>query len=239
MRAAAWVVGVWLVAALAALGPARADVCPMPAEPPRATAVAIPAPEKFPQVQARIAHDLASSTPFGAIALGDSIIHGWPEPLLDRAIGTHVLNAGVGGEGSGRILWRLGTLDWSRQHPRTVLVLVGTNNLKRPPCEVYWGVRAVVSRVHQMFPPARVIVTSVLPRGERLLESDARIAEVNAALLDGAGSREYVFFDAHDALLCGHVTPCPLFQENLLHLTPRGYDVLSNALSDLVRRLPP
>ena len=228
-----------LLVALLAAGPAaRAAVCEMPGAPPRATAVAIPAPDKFPRVQARIESDLRGGTPFGAVALGDSIMHGWPAGLLDRALGTRVLNAGVGGDGSGRVLWRLETLDWSRQHPKDVLILVGTNNLKRPPCEVFWGIRAVVTRVHQMFPPARVIVTSILPRGERLADFNAQIDAANTALREGASSRDYIFFDAHDRLLCGHVTPCPLFQQNLLHLTPQGYEVLTAALADLVQRQP-
>lgn len=228
----------WAALAGAAGAPALAESCPMPAQPPAATAVPLPAPEKRPQLLEIIRRELANGKEYGAVALGDSIMRGWPAGPLEQALGTRVLNAAVGGDGSGRVLWKLDTLDWSRQRPALVFVLVGTNNLRRPPCEVYWGIRAVVRRAHELFPQARVIVSAILPRGPRLLEFDDRITAVNAALREGAAGRDYALFDAHDRLRCGNVTPCRLFQDNLLHLTPEGYAALTEALAEFMRRPP-
>ena len=176
---------------------------------------------------------------YPAIGLGDSIMRQWPKDLLSQALGvTALLNAGIGGDNTPVLLWRLNNMNWSGQSPRIVLVLIGTNDRQSPPCDVYLRIRAIVARAHQLFPSARIIVSSILPRGEDLLQRDAGIRTTNAALREAAAGSGFSFLDAHEAFLCGHQTPCELLKPpKNVHLTRKGYEVLSGLLKQHVAGL--
>ena len=78
---------------------------------------------------------------------------------------------------------------------------------------------AVVEKVHQVFPGAAIIVTSILPRGNDLM---IRNAEINGQLDLAASMSGFRFFNVHDAFVCGHHTPCALYKPGNLHLTFAG-----------------
>ncbi len=172
---------------------------------------------------------------FITVALGDSIMEGWPLALLDQATGGPAINAGFGQDGTEQVLWRLRTTDWRDQSPQRVLLLVGTNDLRFDACAIYQGILTVVAQVRRVFPSASVVVTAILPRGNNLLEHDQTIAETNALLNLGAESHAFRFFNPHDAFLCNHQTPCALFQPGNLHLTAEGYGLLSRLLATYLR----
>ncbi len=177
---------------------------------------------------------MLSASSFSVIALGDSIMGSWPKRLLEAALGLPTLNAGFGADGTSQVLWRLDMMDWSRQHPKYVLILVGTNNLGFSACGVIYGVLAVVEKVHRVFPEATIIVTSILPRGDDLMLRNDEIIEINRQLGLAASESRFRFFDVHDAFLCGHHTPCMLYKPGNLHLTVPGYELLSDRLRQLI-----
>ena len=189
----------------------------------------MPWPKAWIERAARI-QDLLTTRSFGAIAIGDSIMQGWPPDLLQGAMGQPVLNAGFGAYGTQHMLWRLDTMDWSRQRPRYVLILAGTNDLGFPACAVIRGVLAVVEKAHRVFPGGDIIVTSILPRGDNLMVRNDEIVEINRELGLAAGRSGFRFFNVHDAFLCGHHTPCQLYQPGNLHLTMQGYELMSGRL---------
>lgn len=195
-----------------------------------------PRPDFLVKFQQRYAQQLATGS-YETIALGDSIMFGWPPAYLQAAFGGPVLNVAFGGDGAEHLLWRLETMDWSQQHPRRVLLLIGTNDLWQPGCAVAQGILTVVHKVHSMFPQATVIVTSVLPRGADLSAFTDNIAEVNRRLAEAAPTAPFRFLDVHDAFLCDHRTPCPLYlSDKNLHLARAGYDVLMEHLQALLRQ---
>jgi lysophospholipase L1-like esterase len=192
---------------------------------------------------------------FDVIGLGDSIMQRWPEQMLAEATGGLTLNAGVGGDGTAALLWRLdgkpttvvfdtqrvpiGAMDWSQQRPRLVLILIGTNDGAKPPCDVYWGIRAVVQKAQAMFDGARIVVFSILPRGENMRERESEIGTTNAALKAAAPSAGFTFFDVHDAFICEYRTPCDLMVPTThVHPTRRGYEVLGARLRAFLQQNP-
>jgi lysophospholipase L1-like esterase len=161
-------------------------------------------------------------------------MQGWPESLLTKALGVPTLNAGFGADGASQTLWRLETLDWSHQHPRYVLILVGTNDLGFGACAVVQGVLAVAARAREAFPGAAIIVTSILPRGDNLTVRDDEIVVVNRQLDHAARAAGFQFLDVHDAFLCDHRTPCSLYRPGNLHLTADGYELMSHKLRQVL-----
>ncbi|MFL9872644.1 SGNH/GDSL hydrolase family protein [Paraburkholderia megapolitana] len=212
---------------------APAMSCPAPSS-AIATTTPTPRPTAWIEQQAAVQHDLAAHS-YQVITLGDSIMQGWSETRLASATGMTVLNAGFGQDGTEHTLWRLRNFDWHAQAPRYVLLLIGTNDIGYPTCDIYWGIRTVVQTAHTVFPQARIVVTSILPRGTNLMGADDKIRAVNAALKEAAPSAGFALFDAHDAFECGHKTPCPLFIPDFnLHLTKDGYDLLTSQLKNFL-----
>ena len=220
---------------------AAAETCPAPAQPPATTEAAIKRghEERFAAKIDGIEDQLRSQS-FPAIALGDSIMQRWPHDMLSEAMGMATVDAGVGGDTTESTLWRLDHMDWSRQSPRFVLILIGTNDGGHfGGCDVYWGIRAVVSKAHQIFPKASLIVTSILPRGDNMLQRDADISTTNKALRGAAATAGFDFFDVHDAFLCNHQTACDLVvPPTNVHPTRKGYELMGGRLHKFVASLP-
>jgi platelet-activating factor acetylhydrolase IB subunit beta/gamma len=176
-------------------------------------------PEFRPARQEEVKRRLLSDS-FGVITLGDSLMKGWGPRILETAFNQPTLNSGFGMDGTEQLLWRIQSMDWSHQKPQFVLLLVGTNDLGFRACSVVQGVLAVVRAVHGVLPGAKIMVTSILPRGENMLEHDAEIVEINKDLAAAQSEQRFLFFNVHDAFLCNHKTPCTLFQPGNLHLAP-------------------
>jgi lysophospholipase L1-like esterase len=206
---------------------------------PADAVIATTSPTPHPDVQVDLQRYLAeqlTKTDYKVIALGDSILQGWPRGQIGADFGTEVLNAGVGQDGTEQVLWRLKNLDWSRQEPDYVLLLVGTNDLRYPACAVARGILAVVREAHGAFPRARLVVTSILPRGDELRQADTEIDEVNELLRGAVRQCDFLFLDAHDAFLAYRDKPGAVYLAGNLHLSAAGYSILDAALRALFGR---
>lgn len=211
----------------------HAESCPPPAGTPvTATPSVRPGHEKRFEPLLQKINQLAKQKKFAAIGVGDSIMQRWPQPLLESGLGVETLNAGVGGDTAAALLWRLENMDWAAQSPRYVLVVIGTNDLVRnTTCDVLYGLRAVTEKLRKTFPAAKIVVTSILPRGESMSWRQEDIRFINQSLKNSAKPAGYTFFDAHDAFLCGGVTPCDLVVPPAnVHPTRKGYEILADSL---------
>lgn len=189
---------------------------------------------------------------YDIIMFGDSITQQWPAELLKETFPERrVLNAGVGGDGASWLLYRLsgektevrsedgrvavGISNWDHQKPSLAVLMIGTNDLsrKQPPCDVAAGVVAVADRIHHLYPAARVIVLSLLPRGSDQRALAREIAIVNeeiAAAIKRKGA-PFAYVDVHDAILCKPGRQCTLLRPpNFVHLTPEAYALFGAAL---------
>lgn len=226
------------LSAWASLSMAAAATCPPPATQPNDAKPfhrVVPYNGKFADRLAEIDRR-ARTEPFAAVAIGDSIVMRWPDGMLQQALGMKTLNAGIGGDIASAVLWRLQNGSWPKD-ARFVFILVGTNDIwgSQPPCDVFWGIRADVDEVHRIFPQAKVVVSSILPRGIRMSDRDEEIRLTNTALSESAADGGYIFMNAHDAFLCEGKLECDLVVgPNSLHPSDKGYQVLGDILNSTV-----
>jgi hypothetical protein len=126
----------------------------------------------------------------------------------------HGWNAGNFGWGSDtvqNILWRLENGELAGVHPKVIVLLAGTNNLKPDDtgdraeakiAEVTAGIRAILNSVQRQAPAATVILTGVLPRnspGEDLTLMPT-IRRLNARLAGFADGQRIRYLDLDDRL---------------------------------------
>lgn len=233
-------IATFLASILISLPIARAQTAPAsapgrtcPPEAVRATTTPTPHPDVQVGLQNYVSEQLGNG-PHRVIAMGDSIMQGWPRPKLEAILGAKVLNIGFGGDGTEQVLWRLNNLDWSHQKPEYVLLLVGTNDIRFPACAIVQGILSTVLQLHATFPNASLIVVGILPRGERLQQASETIAMVNREIKAAAPAHQYLFLDAHDTFMNGD--RYGLYAPGNLHLSADGYDVLGDQLRRLLQR---
>jgi platelet-activating factor acetylhydrolase IB subunit beta/gamma len=246
------------LALVAALPAAAAPACPAPSG---REATVQPEVRRGHEVRFRERTEAISAAlrreRYDVIMLGDSLVQQWPQAAAERAFpGRRVLNAGVSGDTTQALLHRLdgrriaatvqgervviGVTGWERQRPAAVLILLGTNNLRdHPPCDIVAGLLAVVERTRRLWPDARILLLSLLPRGERQDDRQGEIAAVNAELAAIAARRAapFTFLDVHGALLCPGGGPCGMSRPpNHVHLTEEGYARLAAAVRAAIER---
>lgn len=135
------------------------------------------------------------------IFLGDSITQGWEgagKAAWERTFAPlNAVNYGIGGDQTGHVLGRIasGNLDGlstpaAGRPPRVVVLLIGTNNAgTQTPEQIAGGVKAIVERVQEKLPRAKVLLLAVFPRGQTPGDREGvtakRANELLAKLADG------------------------------------------------------
>ena len=204
---------------------------------------------RIQQVDADLARTRAD-----VLVLGDSITERWPQASLQSAYpGERVLNAGVSGDRVNDLLFRLsgqtsriadmqalGMTHWRGQSPRLVTIMIGTNDLRgATPCYIASGIVAAAGRAHALYPKAKVVVLSILPRGNPQGQFGDELGAVNALVAaEAKRSGQFQYLDLTPAFTCQTGANCDLaIPRAYVHPTDTGYAKLAAALrARLARR---
>ncbi|TNC16177.1 GDSL family lipase [Methylobacterium terricola] len=177
---------------------------------------------------------LAAGAAPEAVALGDSLVAGWPEPDLAAATGLATLNLGLPGDRVQTTRWRLSAMAAFALRPRLALVMVGTNSFADGDAAetIAAGIDALVTALRAAWAPPTLVLATVPWRGSPPGRSEADRLALNAALGDLARARALRLLDGDAAL---GPDPAPGLDADRLHLNAHGYAALSGALAGLVR----
>ncbi|MCR2808056.1 GDSL-type esterase/lipase family protein [Paenibacillus soyae] len=188
------------------------------------------------------------------VLIGDSITHFWGgQPSTEGIEGAseswnsvfapfRVLNLGFGWDRTQNVLWRLDHGQMKGLSPRTVVILIGTNNTSETENaraneaeEIGEGLRAICDRVEALAPQAKIIIMAVFPR-EQYPDHPRRaiIAEINTYYAELARERQYHFVDIGPKLLESNGTLSEKTAPDFCHLTERGYHHWAEALRPLL-----
>jgi lysophospholipase L1-like esterase len=177
-------------------------------------------------------------TGLGTVAfVGDSLTENghWQDWFPDDT----VQNFGVGGSTSDDVIERLP--DIISTHPDTVIVVVGTNDLawRRSVEHIVRNIETILVTIRRDLPDARILVQSVLPRGNEFAE---QIRDVNRHIWQFAPTLRAQYLDLWPALALPDGELNPSFSEDRLHLNDEGYQVwlteLRPALETLANQPP-
>lgn len=192
--------------------------------------------------------ELGKQGPVEVVMLGDSIVHYWagsPKAPIIRSEaswnelfhGKTVANLGFGWDRVENVLWRVTNGELTALQPKTVVLMIGTNNLEfNTAAEIRAGIEAVISAIHKQLPQTQIHVIGILPR--RLpAKVMANPAQVNAELHQHLAGTEKVHFHDLSAIFLDDERALngKLFSDGL-HPNADGYDRLGKALRQVIAR---
>jgi beta-glucosidase len=205
----------------------------------------LPTPVQSPYPSARERakwiNQAVKSTRYSILFFGDSLTEGWDPAVWERSLASRgALNAGVSGDRTDNLLWRLQNGNLAGPPPKVVVLLIGTNDLAyhRSPELTAEGVRAALQVLRQHFPDTRVLLLGLLPR-EEAANAPLRLAatKVNHLIRECADGRHIVYADIGDVLLDGNGRLTAAIAPDGLHFTARGYSLLASRLDPELDRL--
>jgi lysophospholipase L1-like esterase len=177
----------------------------------------------------------AQSHQYSVVFLGDSLTHWWNHNSWDRHFGRwDPLNAGVSGDRTEHLLWRIenGNL---YQQPKVVVLLIGTNDLShnRTPRVTAERIRDILETLRKRLPATRILLEGLWPRNDqaRLIPEPKQVNELVAQCDGGAIS----FQDLGPELLdAGHQLTHEIAYDGL-HLSERGYEQVSPPIAEKLK----
>ena len=172
--------------------------------------------------------------------LGDSITQGWEttgKVAWEKHFGSrHAVNYGFGGDSTQHVLWRLQHGELDGLSPETIVLLIGTNNVRHGDFtaeEIAAGIAEIVRVLGEKCPKSRVLLLGLLPRGVTAADPlRIKCDAVNALLPALADGRRVEYLNANPALLepNGHLST--KIAPDLLHLSAEGYERLGQAIAE-------
>jgi lysophospholipase L1-like esterase len=182
---------------------------------------------------------VAKSGDIDLVFVGDSITQGWGNNDVWKKFYGHrrAMNAGIGGDRTQHVLWRLdhGNVDGIK--PKLVVLMIGTNNSNREDNtaeEIGAGIVAIVGKLKEKLPEAKILVLAVFPRGEKpnaQREKNAKASEIASRTAD---DKQVFFLDigqqflGEDGILSKEIMP------DYLHLTAKGYEIWAKSIEPKV-----
>lgn len=187
------------------------------------------------------------------VIIGDSITHHWGGEPVDqfgqsgkeswsRLFGAHsVTNMGFGFDYVDNAYYRIQQGELDGISPRLVILMIGTNNLghrKDSAQACADNTKALISLIRNKTPHSKILLLGVLPRREKELGSI--ISDTNQQLSKLADKKHVFFANPGQAL---QSTEPGIIRNSCtsdgVHLSPTGYAILGDEISDLIKRLDP
>ncbi len=179
------------------------------------------------------------------VLIGDSITQGWAG--AGRQVGgaggaaraEHldpigpVLNAGISGDRTQHILWRLthGMLDGCS--PEAVTLMIGTNNLPDDSADdIARGIGAIIADLRRRLPDTTILLVSCPPRGQQPTDPMRTKGDaINHRIAQVADGDRVLWLDVTPLLVDDQgVARADRMAGDFVHFSPAGYDAVGLAM---------
>jgi lysophospholipase L1-like esterase len=224
---------------LAAAWTASFDVCYAANEIDTTTLVS--KPDKWWQDRHSKINDRASQGDVNLLFIGDSITQGWEEDpgkeIWEKFYGSRkAMNAGISGDRTQHVLWRLdhGNIDGIK--PKLAIVMIGTNNSGTDsPEDIAAGITAIVAKLHEKLPDTKVLLLAIFPRGKNAEDANRKVNIATNEIIKSLDDGKSVFYlDISDKFLSDDGTLSEQVMPDLLHLSKQGYEIWAESIEPKV-----
>lgn len=189
-------------------------------------------------------NDRANQGDVDLIFIGDSITEGWAgEPGKDvwqKFYGERkAMNAGIGGDRTQHVLWRLDNGNIDGIKPKLAVVMIGTNNSgSDSPDDIAAGITAIVEKLRAKLPATKILLLGIFPRGENNDDANRQVNVATNKIIKGLGDGKSIFYlDISDKFLDGEGTLPREIMPDLLHLSKQGYEIWAESIEPKMKEL--
>jgi len=191
-------------------------------------------------------NEQVKTVPYRVLFFGDSITERWQMPLWDakpvwdaNMPKRGVLNAGVSGDRTEHLRWRLDHGNLDGPAPKGVILMIGTNDLAsgRPPAEAAEGIRATLSRLRDQLPTSRILLLGLTPRGATPDDPLRQAVGVVNGMIQTCADGSIAYADVGSGLLDAKGGLSRELSPDLLHFSGAGYARIVPKLDPLIDRL--
>ena len=183
----------------------------------------------------------ANPGPVDVLLVGDSITIQWGASWAKQFPDRKAANIGIGGDKTQNVLWRLDHGGVDGLQPKTIVLMIGNNNMFFTPetgvAAAAKGVEACARNLREKFPDAELIVAKILPCHapknrfyEDILLTNAEIDKLNL----GADPKIRVLDLTADFLNPDGTIKQALYTPDNIHLSPEGYAAYAARLKPLL-----
>ena len=183
----------------------------------------------------------ANPGPVDVLLVGDSITIQWGASWAKQFPDRKAVNIGIGGDKTQNVLWRLDHGGVDGLQPKTIVLMIGNNNMFFTPetgvVAAAKGVETCARNLREKFPDAELIVAKILPCHapknrfyEDILLTNAEIDKLNL----GADPKIRVLDLTADFLNPDGTIKQALYTPDNIHLSPEGYAAYAARLKPLL-----
>ncbi len=201
----------------------------------------VPAPQTDAGIlerQSQVVARARESLPTDVIFVGDSLTQSWEDTganiWKDRFASLKALNLGVSGDRTEHVLWRLDQAPLTRRAPKVIVLLIGTNNLGHRTADApqtLAGIRAVVAKMRQQVPAARILLCAIFPRDHEMSAMRGDVLQINQALASAYAHDTAVrVIDLGSSFVAADGLISPQIMPDYLHLSPAGYQIWADGI---------
>ncbi len=174
--------------------------------------------------------------------LGDSITAGWNgggKEVWQRYYGPrNAANFGIGGDRTQHVLWRIENGELDGITPKVVVLMIGTNNSGANSAdEIADGIRAIVKKLREKLPDAKILLLGVFPRGPKPNPGREKLSEVNEKIASLGDGKMVTYLDIGKNFLNEDGTISKEIMPDFLHLSPKGYQIWADAIEPTLSKM--
>ena len=179
------------------------------------------------------------------VFIGDSITQGWEgagKDVWKKYYGDrNAVNLGIGGDRTQHVLWRLENGNIEGISPKVAVLMIGTNNSgDNAPEEIADGIEAIVKKLREQLPRTKILLLGIFPRGSGPSDTRRQVNQETNEFVSKLADGEHIFYlDIGEEFLEDNGTLSREITPDLLHLSPKGYEIWAKAiepkLSELMR----
>ncbi len=191
--------------------------------------------------------EIAKTQGSDVVFIGDSITHFWENAgkgVWKKYFASgrrRALNLGTSADRTEHVIWRLQNGELDGYKAKCILLMIGTNNSghfpfdKEPPIDTIMGVKSIIDVIREKQPQARIVLTSIFPRGADANDPIRRRNDVvNKEIATFADGRNVIWCDFSDKFLDGEGRLSRELFPDLLHPNALGYEIWASAVVPLI-----
>ncbi|MEC9095696.1 MAG: platelet-activating factor acetylhydrolase IB subunit [Planctomycetota bacterium] len=170
------------------------------------------------------------------VFIGDSITQGWEgsgKQVWAKYYGDrNAVNLGIGGDRTQHVIWRLDHGNLKGVTPKAAVVMIGTNNSgSNTSQEIADGVQKIVEQIRMKSPKTKILLLAVFPRGATKDDGRRKVNQGANSIYSKLHDGKHVhYLDIGDAFLSDDQTLPRDIMPDLLHLSPKGYEIWAKSI---------